>query len=263
MTLLPRVELKQVGLAPLTSMFYFSPHDRRGIDDFRPAVHDSDGLAVWNGRGEWLWRPLINPETLQVSAFVDNNPRGFGLLQRHRAFTDYEDLEARYDRRPSLWVEAIGNWGEGAVQLVEIPAKSEFDDNMVAFWRPGQPIPAQTEYRLTYRLHWCWAPPVVPPLATVAGTRVGATSEKNARRFVIDFVGKPLTDLKPDAAVEPVLGAWTGTIQHPVVQHNPVTGGWRVSFELLPGDATVCDLRCTLKLGETLLSEVWLYRWTP
>ncbi|HEY7495953.1 MAG TPA: glucan biosynthesis protein [Candidatus Tectomicrobia bacterium] len=263
MTLYPRVELTQIGLAPLTSMFFFAPNDRVGMDDFRAAVHDSDGLAIWNGQGEWLWRPLVNPETLQVSVFIDDNPRGFGLLQRHRAFMDYQDLEARYERRPSLWVEAIGNWGEGAVQLVEIPSKSEIDDNMVAFWRPKQPLPAQTEYRFTYRLHWCSTPPVTPTLATVAATRTGAGAEQGTRRMVIDFVGKQLADLKPDAPVEPVITTSAGTVQQPVVQPNPATGGWRLSFVLVPGDAAVCDLRCVLKLGETLLSEVWLYRWTP
>jgi glucans biosynthesis protein len=263
LTLYPRVELTQVGLAPSTSMFFFAPNDRAGIDDFRAAVHDSDGLAIWNGQGEWLWRPLANPERLQVSAFVDDNPRGFGLLQRHRAFTDYQDLEAQYERRPSLWVEAIGNWGEGAVHLVEIPSKSEFDDNMVAFWRPKQPLPVQTEYRFTYRLHWCWTPPVTPSLASVTATRAGAGAETGTRRFVIDFVGKQLTDLKPDASLEAVITTSAGTVQQPVAQPNPAIGGWRVSFVLVPGDAEVCDLRCVLKLGETLVSEVWLYRWTP
>jgi glucans biosynthesis protein len=199
---------------------------------------------------------------LQISAFIDNNPRGFGFLQRHRAFADYQDLESRYDRRPSLWVEAIGNWGEGAVHLVEIPSKSEYDDNMVAFWRPNQPLPAQTEYRFTYRLHWCWAPPVTPALATIADTRVGAGPEKGTRFFVLDFEGKQLADLKSDAPVEPVITASAGTIQRLVAQANPANGGWRVSFVLVPGDAKVCDIRCTLKLGEALLSEVWLYRWT-
>jgi glucans biosynthesis protein len=142
MTLYPRVELKLAGLAPLTSMFVFGPNDRTGIDDFRPAVHDSDGLAIWNGRGEWLWRPLTHPETLQISEFIDDNPRGFGLLQRHRAFADYQDLEARYERRPSLWIETIGHWGSGAVQLVEIPSKTDYHDNIVVFWRPSQPLPA-------------------------------------------------------------------------------------------------------------------------
>ena len=108
LTLYPRVALAHVGLAPLTSMFFFGPHDRQGIDDFRSSVHDSEGLAIWNGREEWLWRPLINPDTLQTSVFLDANPRGFGLVQRRRAFTDYQDLEARYERRPSLWVEPIG-----------------------------------------------------------------------------------------------------------------------------------------------------------
>jgi periplasmic glucans biosynthesis protein len=263
MTLFPRVELKQAGLAPLTSMFLFSPHDRVGIDDFRPAVHDSDGLMIWNGRGEWLWRPLTNPETLQVSAFIDNNPRGFGLLQRHRAFVDYQDLEAHYQLRPSLWVEAIGDWGSGVVQLIEIPSKSEANDNMVAYWRPSHPLPAKAEYRFTYRLHWCWTPPAMPARATTADTRVGAGPEQGTRRFVIDFAGGRLSALKPNASVEPAITTSAGTVQHPVAQPNPAIRGWRVSFVLAPGSATLCELRCTLKLGDELLSEVWSYQWTP
>jgi glucans biosynthesis protein len=263
MTLYPRVELKQAGLAPFTSMFFFAPHDRVGIDDFRPAVHDSDGLAIWNGRGEWLWRPLTNPETLQVSAFIDNNPHGFGLLQRHRAFADYQDLETHYERRPTLWVEAIGDWGEGVVQLIEIPSKSEANDNVVAFWRPSHPLPAQAEYRFTYRLHWCWTPPAVPSKATTAETRVGAGREKGSRRFIIDFVGGRLGELKPDAPVEPAITTSAGSVQHPVAEPNPATSGWRVSFVLTPGDTALCELRCTLQLGDELLSEVWSYRWTP
>ena len=189
LTLYPRVALAHVGLAPLTSMFFFGPHDRQGIDDFRSSVHDSEGLAIWNGREEWLWRPLINPDTLQTSVFLDANPRGFGLVQRRRAFTDYQDLEARYERRPSLWVEPIGDWGQGAVQLVEIPSKSESNDNIVAFWHPQHPLPSDVEYRCTYRLHWCWTPPVVPTQAITAATRTGAGPEPNTRRFIIDFVG--------------------------------------------------------------------------
>jgi glucans biosynthesis protein len=262
MTLYPRVELKEVGLAPLTSMFFFAPNDRVGIDDFRPAVHDSDGLAIWNGRGEWLWRPLTNPETLQISAFVDSNPRGFGLLQRPRTFTDFQDLEAHYERRPSLWVEAIGDWGSGVVQLIEIPSNSEGNDNIVVFWRPSQSLAAQAEYRFTYRLHWCWAPPVMPLRATTAETRVGAGSEKGTRRFTIDFVGGRLGEFKPDDPVTPTLTASAGSVQHLVAQHNPATGGWRVSFILAPGNAVLCELRCTLQLREELLSEVWSYRWT-
>ena len=262
MTLYPRIELPRVGLAPLTSMFFFGPNDRVGVDDFRPAVHDSEGLAIWNGQEEWLWRPLLNPETLQVSAFVDANPRGFGLLQRHRAFTDYEDLVDHYERRPSLWVEAIGDWGKGMVQLVEIPAKSEDNDNIVAFWRPNQPIPAQAEYRFTYRLYWCWTPPAVPSGATTAATRIGAGPDKDTRRFVIDFVGGRLAELKEDADVTPVLVTSAGTVKDLMVQPNPATGGWRVSFVLAPGSAALCDLRCTLKRGDELLSEVWSYRWT-
>jgi glucans biosynthesis protein len=263
MTLYPRAELKLAGLAPLTSMFAFGPNDRVGIDDFRAAVHDSDGLAIWNGRGEWLWRPLINPATLQISEFVDDSLRGFGLLQRHRAFADYQDLEAQYERRPSLWIEPIGHWGSGAVQLVEIPSKTEYNDNIVAFWRPSQPIPAQSEERRTYRLHWCWTPPTTPPLATTADTRVGAGLQKGTRLFVIDFVGERLAGLTPDAPIQMAITTSAGSVAPPVARPNPAIGGWRVSFVLDPAGAEVCDLRGILKQGEDHLSEVWSYRWTP
>jgi glucans biosynthesis protein len=262
MTLYPRAELKLAGLAPLTSLFIFGPNNRVGIDDFRTAVHDSDGLAIWNGRGEWLWRPLSNPETLQISEFIDDNPRGFGLLQRHRAFADYQDLEANYERRPSLWIEPIGYWGSGAVQLVEIPSKTEYHDNIVVFWRPNQSIPAQAEERRTYRLHWCWTPPVTPPLATTADTRVGAGLEKGTRLFAIDFVGGRLAELTPDTPVTWAITTSAGTVKQRVAQPNPATGGWRVNFVLDPAGAKLCDMRGMLKLGEELLSEVWSYRWT-
>jgi glucans biosynthesis protein len=261
MTLYPRVELKRAGLAPLTSRFVFGPNNRAGIDDFRPAVHDSDGLAIWNGRGEWLWRPLLHPETLQISKFIDDNPRGFGLLQRHRAFADYQDLEAHYERRPSLWVETVGHWGSGVVQLVEIPSNSVHHDNIVVFWRPSQPLPAQSEERRTYRLHWCWVPPVLPRLATAADTRVGAGFEKGTRVFVIDFIGGRLPELAPDAPVKVTITSSAGTVKRPVAQPNPATGGWRVSFVLEPAGAKLCDMRGILKLGEEPLSEVWSYRW--
>lgn len=262
MTLYPRVELKQAGCAPLTSMFFFAPNDRVGVDDFRPSAHDSNGLAIWNGRGEWLWRPLINPDTLQMSSFVDDNPRGFGLLQRSRSFADYQDLESRYELRPSLWVEAIGNWGSGVVRLVEIPSKFEYHDNVVAFWSPSQTIPPQAEFRFTYRLHWCWTPPVTPPLATVVSTRVGAGYEKDSRRFVLDFVGGRLAEFKENDTLEPVISTSAGAVRLLAVQPHPAIGGWRVSFALFPQGVNFCDLRCTLKLGDTFLSEVWNYRWT-
>jgi len=263
LTLYPRVELKLAGLAPLTSMFVFGPNDRVGIDDYRTAVHDSDGLAIWNDRGEWLWRPLMHPETLQISEFIDDNPRGFGLLQRHRAFADYQDLDAHYERRPSLWMETIGNWGSGAVQLVEIPSKTDYHDNIVVFWRPSHPIPAQSEERRAYRLHWCWTPPVTPPLATTADTRVGAGLEKGTRLFVIDFVGGRLGELPQDAPVQVAITTSAGTVKHPVARPNPVIGGWRVRFVLDPAGAKLCDMRGILKLDEEPLSEVWSYRWTP
>jgi glucans biosynthesis protein len=260
-TLFPRVQIERPGLAPLTSMFFFGPNDRIGVDDFRPAVHDSDGLAIQNGRGEQIWRTLSNPTDLQVSAFVDNNPRGFGLLQRQRDFRAYEDLEARYERRPSAWVEPIGDWGEGAVHLVEIPTSNEINDNIVAYWRPRNPTRQKGEYAYTYRIHWGGEIPKPLPLARVIGTRIGSGQEE-ARLIVLEFAGDNLKGIAP-ADIKASVAADKGKVRNVVSQPNPETGGTRVSFQLAAGSEKAIELRAQLLRGEDALSEVWLYRWTP
>ena len=261
-TLYPRKNLERVGFAPLTSMFLFSPLDRLGVDDFRPAVHDSSGLSIRNGQGEWLWRPLSNPTSLQYSVFMDHSPRGFGLLQRERRFENYEDLEARYERRPSLWIEPIGDWGPGGVHLVEIPSKSEINDNIVAYWRPSDPIPGGSEYVLNYRMQWTNAPNPAPDVALVVSSRLGTGWDAPTRLFVIDFVGDAFDQLAPDTSPKAVIESSDGKILNPVVQPNPETKGWRLSFELETGDAQVVELRCHLASETARLSEVWVYRWT-
>src|SRR5262245_27137385 len=147
LTVYPRVDVAQVGIGSLTSMFFFAANDRLDVDDYRPAVHDSDGLAIHNGRGEVIWRPLSNPRDLQISLFADHNPRGFGLLQLERDFAAYQDLESHFEWRPSAWIEPLKEWGAGAIQLIEIPTKEEIHDNIVAFWRPKDPLRAKGEYQ--------------------------------------------------------------------------------------------------------------------
>jgi len=264
MALYPRTDIDKGGLAPLTSMFFFDANDRMDIDDFRPGVHDSDGLAIWNGRGERLWRPLINPSTLQISDLYDTNPRGFGLMQRQREFSDFEDLEALYEKRPSLWIEPIGDWGEGAVQLVEIPTKEEIHDNIVAYWRPKEVLRSGGEYLYSYRMHWCAQNPFMPPeLAIFHKTRSGLVpNDENRRLFVMDAVGGRLKDIPLDDQIRASVSTNFGTIEHIVVQPNPETGGWRVSFRLVPSGEPVVELRAQLLRGEERLSEVWVYRWT-
>ncbi len=260
--LYPRVDIPTAGLAPLTSMFLFDANNRANVDDFRPAVHDSDGLAVHNGGGEHLWRPLTNPTDLQISTFVDANPRGFGLIQRKRDFRDYQDLEAHYEKRPSLWIEPIGDWGDGGVFLVEIPSKKEIHDNIVAFWRPKDALHAKGEYTFTYRQHWESGKSYRPELAQVSATRVGRGFDPNTWLFVLDFLGENLKTAGPPENIRGLVNASPGTIQHVVSQPNPETGGWRLSFELAPGRESASELRAQLVLGEAMLSEVWLYRWT-
>ncbi|MDF2999771.1 MAG: periplasmic glucan biosynthesis protein MdoG [Xanthobacteraceae bacterium] len=259
MTLYPRVDLDKAGLASITSMFMFGPNDRNDIDDFRSMVGDSDGLAILTGTGERLWRPLTNPLRLQISAFGSTNVRGFGLMQRQRSFFDYQDLEARYERRPSVWVEPIGNWGDGAVHLVEIPTKEEIHDNIVAFWRPKEPLRKGREYAYTYRLHWCWDGPDNAPIGRFGLTRVGGTDER--RQFVLDLTGDSIKNLPPEGLNARVT-ANEGEVSNVVLQPHPDIEGWRIAFVFEPKGAEVAELRAEMVRGEERLSESWVYRWT-
>ncbi len=264
--LFPRRKVERLGLAPLTSMFLHG-NTTPAREDFRPSVHDSDGLAVWGSSGEWLWRPLANPKRLQLSLFTEQNLRGFGLLQRSRDFRDYQDLEAHYERRPSLWVEPVGGFGAGAVWLVEIPTDAEIHDNVVAFWMPAkQPDPGQ-RHDLAYRLHW-GEPPHRPPLATVAATRLGrggfaGRPADGLRKFVIDFRGGALDKIAEAKQIEPVITVSEGKTANVEVQRLPGTAGWRLYFDFRPeGGSRPQELRAFLKHGAEALTEIWSFQWT-
>ncbi|APG46652.1 glucan biosynthesis protein [Phaeobacter porticola] len=259
-TIFAREELDNIGLGPLTSMFLFDQTNRHRFDDFRPAVHDSDGLLVVNGNGETLWRPLANPTTLQLSSFVDENPRGFGLMQRPRLLSDYEDLEAHYHKRPSLWVEPLGDWGKGAVTLVEIPADKEIYDNIVAYWRPRERYNAGAEVTLSYRLTWGSDPDLSVPqvINTAAGARIFGDP---GRIMTIDFAPHPLFADGPDDIKAHITSPHT-TPTEGVLQNNPETGGMRLAFAFDPGERDHVELRAELRKDGEPASEVWLYRWT-
>jgi glucans biosynthesis protein len=173
-----RKQPEKIGFAPLTSMFYHGENTTRPFDDFRPEVHDSDGLLIYGGNGEWLWRPLDNPEKLEVSSFRTPALRGFGLVQRDRDFKSYEDLETRPDLRPSTWVVPYGDWGSGHVELIEIPTKSDANDNIVAYWVPDQQPTMGEPYDFGYTLSWYGDDPKRPP--TAASPPPAATTTKAA-----------------------------------------------------------------------------------
>ncbi len=261
--LYPRVALANAGIAPLTSMFQFDASDRVGIDDHRPAVHDSDGLAILNGRGEQLWRQLHNPKLLQHSGFADRTPRGFGLMQRKRTAADFMDAEADYEQRPSAWVEPVGDWGVGEVHLVEIPTADEYQDNIDAFWRPAAALQPGREHRYRYRIHWCREHAWLPRRATVASTRIGtAPRVRDARLVVITFAGGRLAALPADAAPTVEASASAGALTNAVAQRAADGKTWRLSFELGPGTATSVELRALLRDASGPLTETFLYRWT-
>ncbi|WP_436398926.1 glucan biosynthesis protein [Roseobacter sp. S98] len=260
-TLFAREEMRHVGIAPLTSMFLFDETMRQRFSDFRPAVHDSDGLLIHNGAGEVIWRPLANPLSLQISAFSDNNPKGFGLMQRPRAFGDFADLEALYHKRPALWVTPGEDWGPGSVTLVEIPADLEIYDNIVSYWRPSRPIAAGESHRMSYTLDWGEAPaPATGMPLRVLNTAIGGRPE-GGNIVAIDFEDGALVpeDL---SRIDILVRGSAGDVTPGLVQRNPETNGPRLAFTFKPGEADLIEFRAQLRLDGAPLSEVWLYRWT-
>jgi glucans biosynthesis protein len=264
LTLFPRAAIDHFGLAPMQATYLFGPIDRRRSDDVRPGVYEVTGLQVLNGNGEWLWRPVANRETLQISAFVGDNPHGFGMLQRDRDFLDFEDSEQHWELRPSLWIEPIDDWGAGAVELVEIPSVSEVNDNIVASWRPKQDLAAGAEVRFAYRQFWCWNPPERPPLSEVKASFGGHGSSGKRRRFLVDFGGEIFADPQRTVDLKPTLSAVPpGTIVAVHTYLLRTEKRFRVDFEVDPGSEDYAELRLVLESGGKPVSETWLYRWTP
>jgi len=258
LTLFPRADMRVAGIAPLTSMFLFDETNRGRLDDYRPEVHDSDGLQITSKTGEHVFRQLANPTQLQVSTFTTQAPQGFGLVQRSREQSDFQDFENLYERRPSAWVEPKGDWGPGAVELVEIPSGRESNDNIVAFWRPAQGLTAGHPAAFAYRLTWLAEPALPKSLGKVVATRAGASLDGKRRVFILDFVGagEKTDGLRLD------LGASAGRISNTTLASNSAMHGLRASFEIDPNDAELIELRLRIMRGDQPVTETWLYRWT-
>jgi glucans biosynthesis protein len=281
-TIFRRREVGKLGIAPLTSMFLYAENtNQRPIIDFRPEIHDSDGLLIADGTGEIIWRPLVNPERLLVNSFQLNNPKGFGLLQRDLDFDHYQDLEARYDKRPSVWVAPVGEWGKGNVELIQIPSTSEVDDNIVSFWVPASLPDMKEPISFAYNMSWYF--PVDDPDAGgyVSATRTGRVRDKNLRLFVIDFKGGKLDKLPEVLPVEAPLegivtvGEGTRIVEKHLVRNDP-NSGWRLVFQLesdnegpldkvlpKPKNQPSLEMRAYLKEGQNILTETWSYGLLP
>jgi len=262
--LFERKRVKEIGIAPLTSMFLFGEERPRMAGDWRPEVHDSDGLLIESGTGEWIWRPLVNPERLRISYFDLDALRGFGLLQRDRTFHGYEDLEARYDLRPSGWITPVGSWGKGQVKLVEIPSQKEFNDNIVAYWVPRTLPPVGTPIELAYQIRFQSDDPIGAMSGRATSTRVGNGDADGTKRLVIDFEGTKLAALPAGAPVRAVITVGEdGQLLQQSTYKNSVTGGWRLAFQIKPPKDKSLELRAFLQSDTDTLTETWSYQLAP
>lgn len=263
-TLFERKRATELGVAPLTSMFFYGEERARPAGDWRPEIHDSDGLSIQAATGEWIWRPLANPQRLLVSYFELDSPRGFGLLQRDRSFHSYEDLEARYDLRPSAWITPTGSWGKGRLKLVLIPTSNETNDNVVAYWIPGT-LPAVGEaIDIAYRIHFQSDDPLPALSGRTTATRVGDGDSAGLKRLVVDFAGGKLKELPAAAPINAIItvGEDGELVQQSVVK-NLVTGGWRLAFQVKPPKGKALELRAFLQHDRDILTETWSYLLAP
>jgi glucans biosynthesis protein len=263
-----RERVAKLGIAPLTSMFFYGENQPPAQNTLRPEVHDSDGLSVRTSGGEWLWRPLQNPRRLLVTSYALTDPLGFGLMQRDRAFRSYEDLDARYELRPSAWVEPRAKWGAGRVELVQIPSPDETNDNVVAYWVPAQVPQPRQPLDVEYLLHWgSEAGLPAAPVRVTQTRRVqpNAIKEKpaaeRAQLFVVDFEPESGAKPAPDANVQWVVsGGDNAEILERTLRRHEATGGWRATVRVRALDEKrPLELRGQLNAGGQPLSEVWSY----
>lgn len=271
-TLYPRRNIQKLGIAPLTSMFLFGvdPSGHR-FDDYRPQVHDSDGFMAQTGTGEWLWRPLSNPHELRINRFMDQQPRGIGLIQRDRDFSHYQDPVANFQRRPSYWIQPLGDWGKGGAELVEIPTDEAIHDNIALYWVPDQPVTAGKELHFSYLLSAHSDSPAWPPGAKALATRITAAtpdeqrdlSRSDVRRVIIDFGGGDLGGLDASQPLKALLTVNGGTTENVTVERLEESGLWRISFLVVPSHPhDTVDMHCFLQLYGESLSETWTYQLT-
>jgi periplasmic glucans biosynthesis protein len=260
MTLIARAAVDKLGFGAMAAACLFSPLDHRRPDDVRAGAYESTGLQILTSAGEWLWRPVSNRETLQISAFSDVNPRGFGLLQRSRSFDAFYDDDTHWEVKPSLWIEPIGDWAAGEHRLLEIPAASETNENVIVQWRPKTGMAAATTQSMAFRQFWCWSPPSKPPLASCVSSRSGKAGDR--RRFAVEMAGDIFADPAKAAAASADVHASPGKITSVRLFPYKDRHSVRVVFDLDPGSETYSELRLTLRVDNQAASETWLYRWT-
>jgi len=257
----------KIGIAALTSMFLFGENSTRCFDNYRPEVHDSDGLLLFSDTGEWLWRPLENPTALQVHSYQMTNPRGFGVLQRDRDFRNYQDLETLQERRPSAWITPKGQWGPGRVELVEIPTDKDIHDNIAAYWVPDNLPPLGEPVTFSYKLSAYGDDATRPPAGRATATRRESGTKEGSFRFVVDFEGKQLEKIPADDVLRAVVSVDGGDAKARIVSQYvikiPSSGGWRLGFEVEPVERGPLELRGYLDKAGNALTETWSYSMVP
>ncbi|CAA0078872.1 Glucans biosynthesis protein D [Zhongshania aliphaticivorans] len=261
-----RKDVERLGIAPLTSMYWYSETDKTIAKDWRPEIHDSDGLAIHTGIGQHIWRPLNNPQSVSTNSFIDENPQGFGLIQRDRNFNHYQDDGVFYHKRSSAWIKPNGDWGKGAVQLIEIPTKDETFDNIVAYWVPEKPARKGDQFTFSYDIEWRPQDPKSQALASVVNTRQGLGGipgqpiPEEINKMVIDFEGPVLEGLDRDSGIQAIVEARNGEILEPIRAYPIVgTNQWRLTFDYKQVNNNPVSIRAYLAdKKDQAISETWV-----
>lgn len=258
-----REDVPNLGLAPLTSMYLFG-EDRPGrFSDYRPEIHDSDGLVLHSANGERLFRRLRNPRETTLSSFRLDHPQGFGLLQRDRSPMSYLDHHDRYEDRPSGYIEPIEGFERGVVRLLEFSTELESDDNITAFFVPDE---VKAEMRVRYRVRFLSGEPLPEAGFRVARYRRGLPKSNfkpvldGSQLIVIDWEGGKMDALD---ALEPIVTAEGATIEGARLIALPELGALRMEFIVRFESDAPAELRAFIREGESARSETFSYLLEP
>ena len=250
--LFPRRAIPELGLMPMTSMFWYDQANRTVGTDWRPEIHDSDLLSIASADGTAHARPIVNPTAPMVSAFAERDPKGFGLLQRDRDFDHYQDDGVFYDRRPTLWATPARPLGAGEVRLYAFPTDSEYTDNLAAYWTPAAaPVPGK-RIDLSYKLDWTAdRSPAATSMAIVENVWRGRGDQPDIARLVVDFAGVA-EGSKPDLWVDIANGTLVKQAGYPVLGRK---GLYRTVLDLRRSGGGAADVRLQLQASGRAVSE--------
>lgn len=265
-----RNKVNLLCLAPITSMFWFTLGEPDNFYDYRPSVHNSEGLVLSDGKND-IYEPLTNyPFHKMINDDIScDSLRYFGLVQRDREYNRYMDPGVKYHLNPNCLIVPQNNWREGSLRLFVLPTLTEWMDNINLFWIPKtlpEPMePINFDYKILYSLK-----EPKNTLSFVKYTNLGQDliNCKNTI-FALSFADKDaIIEKSKDIKIDLQVPSDVIIASPPSIEKIIFNDTWRVLFTLtihkkLAYEDKPFIIKCTLKDNGKSISEEWYFLWYP